>query len=112
VGEEGRIQILATAELGGAGRGAEGHQRDRMRPLTRIMRSVLGAADVEAGEINDVPFGTMSGLEARGFIDRTWRRAGGPRTTRPGRFPHYHGVKLTEAGRRAVATAKARPESS
>jgi hypothetical protein len=71
------------------------------------MRSVLRAADVEVGEINDVPFGTMSGLEARGFIDRTWRRAGGARTARAGRFPHYHGVKLTEAGMRAAAIAKA-----
>lgn len=83
-----------------------------MLPLTEIMRTVLRAADVEAGEINDVPFGTMSGLEARGLIDRTWRRAGGSRTGRAGRFPHYHGVKLTDAGMRAVTIAKAHPESS
>jgi hypothetical protein len=76
------------------------------------MRNVLRAADVEAGEINDVPFGTMSGLEARGFIDRTWRRAGGVRTTRASRFPHYHGVKLTESGMRAVAIAKAQADST
>jgi hypothetical protein len=80
--------------------------------LTPIMRSVLRAADAERGEVNDVPFGTMSGLECRGFIDRSWRRAGNVRTARAGHFPHYHGVKLTEAGLRAAAAAKAIPDSS
>ena len=83
-----------------------------MHPLTPIMRSILRAADAERGEVNDVPFGTMSGLESRGFIDRTWRRAGNVRTARAGHFPHYHGVKLTEAGRQAAAAAKTRAESS
>jgi hypothetical protein len=81
-----------------------------MHPLTPIMRNILRAVDAERGEVNDVPFGTMSGLECRGFIDRTWRRAGNVRTARAGHFPHYHGVKLTEAGLRAATAAKARPD--
>lgn len=68
-----------------------------MFDLTKRMQEVLRAADLKRGEINDVPLGTMYGLDSRGLVDEIWRH-GGAQSTRSGRFPHYNRVKLTDAG--------------
>ena len=75
--------------------------------LTKRMSDVLKSADLKAGEINEVPMGTMYGLESRGLVSDAWRRAGQTgaiQVTGGGSFPWYRHVKLTIAGIRAART--------
>jgi hypothetical protein len=82
-----------------------------MPELTKRMQEVLRAADLERGEINDVPLGTMYGLDSRGLIDDVWRR-GGAQSTRSGTFPHYNRVKLTPAGIQVARSAQEKLKKS
>jgi hypothetical protein len=71
--------------------------------LTKRMKEVLKGADLESGQINNVPMATMYGLEARGLVADEWRRAGGRTTqTSAGTFPAYSRVSLTAEGFRAA----------
>lgn len=74
--------------------------------LTKRICDVLKAADLEAGEINDVPMGTMYALESRELIPSEWRMAVSRviQTSGGGSFPTYRRVRLTAAGIRAVRT--------
>ncbi len=72
------------------------------------MRDVLKQADLTRGEINDVPMGTMYGLERRELITSEWRKA---RTkvrciTGGGSFPWFSGVPLTVTGLRAARSVQ------
>ena len=75
-----------------------------MIKLTKKMLEVLKNADLDRGEINDVPMSTMYGLEARQLVSSNWRKAGSHsrRTTAGGTFPKHSRVKLTAAGLRAA----------
>ena len=75
-----------------------------MVKLTKRMHEVLKNADLERGEINDVPMNTMYGLEARQLVSSNWRKAGNHarQTTTGGAFPKHSQVKLTAAGLRAA----------
>jgi hypothetical protein len=68
------------------------------------MREVLNKADLERGEINDVPMGTMYGLERRELITSEWRmgRSRPREVTGGGDFPRFFEVKLTASGLRAA----------
>jgi len=69
------------------------------------MYEVLKVADLEAGQINDVPMSTMYGLEARGLVSSEWRVGGGRaavQVTTGGSFPIYRRVKLATPGIRAA----------
>lgn len=68
--------------------------------LSKRMRDVLKAADLDRGEINDVPIATMYGLENRGLITSDWSRI--QQITYSGSFPIYHHVRLTATGYRAA----------
>jgi hypothetical protein len=72
--------------------------------LTKRMCEVLCAADLEAGQINDVPMSTMYGFESRGLISSDWRKAAAPlvQTTQGGSFPVFGRVRLTADGIRAA----------
>ena len=75
--------------------------------LTKRMREVLAVADLKTFEINEVPMGTMYGLEARGLVPSDWRKGltgGVVQVTAGGSFPWFRKVKLTEAGMRAART--------
>jgi len=81
---------------------------ETMKKLTKNMQKVLKSADLERGEINDVPLRTTYGLLERRLIRKKGR--GGwyerSRTTMSGRFPHSHGIQLTEAGVRVARSLK------
>ena len=47
-----------------------------MTRLTKIMQERLETADLETGEILDVPMGTAYGLENRRLVTSDWRRCG------------------------------------
>ena len=76
------------------------------------MRELFGQADLERGELNNVPLSTMYGLVNRGFISDNWRKVKGIREilSQSGHFPHFSGVKLTEAGVRAARALKQSPK--
>jgi hypothetical protein len=84
-----------------------------MATLTPRMRELVAEADLDRGAINDVPLATMFALARRGLVvDRPgWVKMGNSRgqSTSAGRFPHYRGVKLTEAGIRAARAVKGLP---
>lgn len=73
-----------------------------MVKLTKKMHEVLRCADLERGEINDVPMSTMYGLEKRQLVSSDWRMAKSHsrKTTSGGTFPTHSQVKLTESGLR------------
>lgn len=75
-----------------------------MIKLTKKMHETLKNADLEQGEINDVPMGTMYGLEMRKLVSSDWRKIGCHirQTTTGGSFPKYSQVALTEAGLHAA----------
>jgi hypothetical protein len=75
-----------------------------MVKLTKKMHEVLKNADLESGEINNVPMGTMYGLEARQLVSSEWRKVGtrSLQPTQGGTFPTSRQVKLTESGLRAA----------
>ena len=77
-----------------------------MIKLTKKMNEVLKNADLESGEINNVPMSTMYGLEERKLVSSYWRMANSHsrQTTSGGTFPNYSLVKLTAAGLRAART--------
>jgi len=83
-----------------------------MSKLTKRMHEILEKADLEHSVINDVPMGTMYGLEARGLITSRWRTVGGPNPPiqcSGGRsFPWFDRVKLTAAGIRAARDIQGR----
>lgn len=70
--------------------------------LTKTMRAVLEKADIERGEISDVPMSTMYGLETRKLISADWRKGKASQTTGGRAFPSFNRVKLTAAGVRAA----------
>jgi hypothetical protein len=73
--------------------------------LTKRMYELLKGANLQAGEINDVPMSSMYGLEARGLVSPEWRVAvstTAQQITGGGSFPWYKQVKLTTAGIRAA----------
>lgn len=71
-----------------------------------MMKNVLRAADLDRGEISDVPLGVMYRLSAFGLIDRTWQQ-GKVRTHGIGRVQRYDRVALTKAGIRQARCLKA-----
>lgn len=75
-----------------------------MQRLTETMRHLLKNADLEEGELNDVPMSTAYAMEDRKLIAPSWRKAGHTKgqSSESGRFPHYFGVKLTEEGLRTA----------
>lgn len=75
-----------------------------MQRLTETMRQLLTNADLESGELNDVPLRTAYAMEDRKLISPAWRKAGHTKgeLTASGRFPHYFGVKLTTEGLRTA----------
>jgi hypothetical protein len=73
---------------------------DQQLRLTKLMSEVLKAADLQLGEINNVPMRTMDGLQSRALVTGAYRRT----STSGGRFPRYGHVKLTPAGIRAART--------
>ena len=75
-----------------------------MQRLTQTMRHLLENADLECGELNDVPLSTAYAMEDRKLIVPTWRKAGHTKgqSSESGRFPHYFGVRLTAEGLRAA----------
>lgn len=77
-----------------------------MIKLTKKMYEVLKSADLDIGEINNVPMSTMYGLEERKLVTSDWRRAlsHSTQTTSGGTFPTYSRVKLTTTGLRAAHT--------
>jgi hypothetical protein len=68
------------------------------------MKDLLKAADLNLGQINNVPMSTMHGLESRGLISSEWRMAMSRvvQTTTGGSFPTYRRVPLTADGYRAA----------
>lgn len=79
-----------------------------MTTLTKKMHEVLKSADLNIGEINNIPMSTMYGLEERKLVTSDWRRAlsHSIQTTAGGTFPTYSRVKLTAAGLRAAYTIR------
>ena len=73
-----------------------------MVKLTNKMHEVLKNADLDRGEINDVPMSTMYGLEKLQLVSSDWRKTGGHGRTAGGTFPTHSQVKLTAAGLRAA----------
>ena len=73
-----------------------------MVKLTKKMQEILKKADLVRGEINDVPWITMYGLEDRALVTSVWRTGsiadGIITNTKGGAFPMYSQVKLTAAG--------------
>ena len=67
-----------------------------MVKLTKKMYEVLKCADLERGEINDVPMSTMHGLEKRQLVSSDWLKTKGQ--SKGGAFPTHSKVKLTEYG--------------
>ena len=68
--------------------------------LTKKMHEVLMTADLEQGEVSNVPMSTMYGFESRKLVPDEWRKAMSKAncTTAGGRFPQFNRVKLTTAG--------------
>lgn len=81
-----------------------------MIKLTKKMNEVLKNANLESGEINNVPMSTMYGLEQRKLVSSDWRKANSHsrQTTSGGTFPIFSFVKLTAAGLRAARTIQGR----
>lgn len=80
-----------------------------MIKLTPKMREVLEKADLDKGEINNVPLATMYGLQKRELIlpgQANWGSNMSQQTSCGGSFPWYGKVRLTTAGLRAVRTAQ------
>lgn len=77
--------------------------------LTKKMHEVLKCADLERGEINDVPMSTMYGLEKRQLVSSDWRMAKShsQQTTTGGSFPTHSQVKLTDSGLRLARSIHA-----
>jgi hypothetical protein len=77
-----------------------------MVKLTKKMQEILKKADLVRGEINDIPWITMYGLEDRELVTSVWRTgsiaAGIITTTQGGAFPMFSRVKLTDAGLNAA----------
>jgi len=68
-----------------------------MMKLTEKMKEVLGNADLEKNEINDVPGKTVEGLKNRKLVSSDGENKF-TQTNCGCTFPIYHQVKLTELG--------------